>query len=298
MRPVVAVIVALVLFAAIVSEAAPQKYVTTPFGQWPAECVHGVEPGAIVRNEGTSRFRIISAEGEEQLKPACNHFVGSGAPKAPSKELDGWQVWTKEAIGNVTQFLGTWNVPPNPDESAQTLFLFTGMQNIDWVPPNPEPTQAFDIIQPVLQYGYSAAGGYDGWSIASWYVTLGNDVVYSTLKKVKTGDVIFGNMSKTGDDSWYISTVDVTSQIVSDFTIQRSILATQPWIYVTLEVYDVDTCAQYPPTGSSCEFTKLSMEQNFQKREVPFKWQMLSQDTSCGQQIATTDAGDEVIITF
>ena len=42
------------------------------------------------------------------------------------------------------------------------------MQNIDWVPPDNGPKGKFDIIQPVLQYGPSSAGGGKFWSISSW----------------------------------------------------------------------------------------------------------------------------------
>ena len=108
-------------------------------------------------------------------------------------------------------------------------FLFTGMQNINWIPPQPHPGTPFDIIQPVLQvshmhthahthtrthahahankhhatstdarsmvkYGPSAAGGWDYWAIASWYVTLTDDVVYSDIQTVQSGDVIFGTL--------------------------------------------------------------------------------------------------------
>jgi hypothetical protein len=82
---------------------------------------------------------------------------------------------------NVTSLLGQWPVPQEPynfDQQTvyvcahsvkafvhcQTVvreltrvlagvirFLFTGMQNINWIPPQPRPSTAFDIIQPVLQ---------------------------------------------------------------------------------------------------------------------------------------------------
>ena len=52
-------------------------------------------------------------------------------------------------------------------DSTQTLFLFIGAQNIDWIPPASGPKSKFDIIQPVLQYGVSGAGGGEFWSISS-----------------------------------------------------------------------------------------------------------------------------------
>jgi hypothetical protein len=46
----------------------------------------------------------------------------------------------------------------------------------------------------MLQYGPSAAGGWDYWAIASWYVTLTDDVIYSEIQTVQSGDVIFGTL--------------------------------------------------------------------------------------------------------
>jgi hypothetical protein len=42
----------------------------------------------------------------------------------------------------------------------QVLYLFTGLQNVDWIPIVDPTPEAFDIIQPVLQY--PADSGY-GW---------------------------------------------------------------------------------------------------------------------------------------
>jgi hypothetical protein len=50
------------------------------------------------------------------------------------------------------------------------------------------------IIQPVLQWGSSAAGGGPYWAIASWFVG-GAHTVYSELKIVNAGDTILGNMT-------------------------------------------------------------------------------------------------------
>jgi len=61
------------------------------------------------------------------------------------------------------------------------------------------------IIQPVLQWGSSAAGGGQYWAIASWFVG-GAHTVYSDLKQVSSGDTIYGNM-----------TLDATSQKVGRY---------------------------------------------------------------------------------
>lgn len=54
----------------------------------------------------------------------------------------------------------------SPASTPDILYIFTGLQNIDWIPKvDPEPSAAFDIIQPVLQY---PGDGGDYWSVKSW----------------------------------------------------------------------------------------------------------------------------------
>lgn len=59
------------------------------------------------------------------------------------------------------------------------------------------PKSKFDIIQPVLQFGVSGAGGGEFWSISSWYVPEGgwfDSAIYSEPLTVEPGDTIFGNV--------------------------------------------------------------------------------------------------------
>ena len=74
-------------------------------------------------------------------------------------DYDGWLQYT---VSNTTDmakgydgFYGEMSVPDLPKSRPQILYLFPGLQNIDWIPKvDPEPTakNPFDIIQPVLQY--------------------------------------------------------------------------------------------------------------------------------------------------
>lgn len=126
----------------------------TPFGLWPEEvhavrmaepccclilrsvlqCVHGVEHNSHVVNhprhlevqEG-ERTRII-----KRCDPAYVQRRRQEARLAYMNEGDGWQQYVHQDLGkqdgNVTSFLGYWNVPADPSEEAQTLFTFTGLQ--------------------------------------------------------------------------------------------------------------------------------------------------------------------------
>lgn len=84
-------------------------------------------------------------------------------------------------------------------------------------------------------------------------------MVYTTLKSVKAGSTIFGNMTQTGPTTWWINAVDTSTGVSSGTSVTRSLLAAQPWIYVTLEVYDVDDCRQFPAKGSTSVFSELKL---------------------------------------
>jgi hypothetical protein len=80
----------------------------------------------------------------------------------------GWTIyayWNNGTGTTISVFKTTWKVPPDPQTTGkQTIFLFNGIQNYG---------SNFGILQPVLQWGPSAAGGGQYWSAASWYVTSG-----------------------------------------------------------------------------------------------------------------------------
>jgi hypothetical protein len=87
--------------------------------------------------------------------------------------------WNNDTGSSLTSFRATWTVPPAPStDSGQTIFLFNGIQNYG---------SNYGILQPVLQWGPSAAAGGSYWSIASWYVTSGGDAFHTTLVQVDEG---------------------------------------------------------------------------------------------------------------
>jgi len=223
----------------------------TPFGLYPKECIHGVRSGSVLTNE-KDHVVVTHPDFPNEIEriPRCkkhNSYKKKSSNDVGVVNGDGWQQYVKYQTNNITEFLGMWIVPDAPaDFAAGVLFTFTGLQNIDWVPPNADPKGPFDIIQPVLQYGYSEAGGGTFWSMASWYVTLDSDVYYSRLTPISSKVTMFGNMTKIGGDSWFIDSVDTSTNTHSSLTVTESILESQPWAYVTLEVYDIFACNEYP----------------------------------------------------
>jgi len=172
-------------------------------------------------------------------------------------------------------------------------------KNDNWIPlPNEEGEEpGFDIIQPVLQYGATPDGGGASWGLASWYVTLDENVLASPLQTVNPGDNIFGNMTRINETAWFIGGHDTTQDIESNIVVDDPRLYTQPWAYCTLEVYNIADCSNdFPPSSSPIKFTNLELYS--MGKQVTPSWQALNnQADHCGATV-TAPNPSSVTITF
>src|SRR5215831_4155454 len=182
--------------------------VLTPGGFRPKSLVHFIEPGhGLILEKGViSKINLITKELTHFPEPPAHRVpfgaFGPGrapAPPAPSEVPgalpDGWQTYAFWDSGGtpITSFSTTWLVPQPPSTtSGQTIFLFNGIQNTG---------SNFGILQPVLQWGTSAAGGGNYWAVASWYVTSGGQAFHTTLVPVNAGSTLVGVMTQTAVSS-------------------------------------------------------------------------------------------------
>jgi hypothetical protein len=215
------------------AEAAALGVGLTPFGYMPKSCVHGVSNGATILEENNGLTIVHADKTKERIEGNCN------VAPLPS----GWSVYGAWIDSQPLQYFGAaWVVPPLPqDERTQVLFLFNGLQNDG---PLNAPTT---IIQPVLQYGVSEAGGGMYWAIASWFVSSTGHAVYSKLGNVNAGDLLLGNMTNT-NGLWEIVGTDTNNGASATISVRPG--ATQLFAALTLEVYQVTTCLEYP-SGST-----------------------------------------------
>ena len=243
--------------------AEPPQYTQIPFGRSVlSHCLHEVPSGShsFAQSDGTTK--VVQPNGKIITIPKCiskhptfrfNQDDVQGRP-LPA-DYDGWLSYTSLNVtdigltGGFDSFTSTMSVPDIPKEAAQQLFFFPGLQNIDWIPKvDPEPTDSnpFDIIQPVLQYPYGIFGS--SWGLKSWYVTINAGALYTSGVKVKEGDAILCNMTRTGEDSWSISggvTGGKGFQVQSATNADR--LKLQPWAYSAVtECYGCDGCDTFP----------------------------------------------------
>ena len=258
--------------------------VLTPGGLRHASKVHFVPPGHQVRRR-EGRLETVSQAGaviadhgpapvHPRGRPLMPHQVTGpsvAAERAPALG-SGWITyasWSNDTGTPVSRFTTTWTVPPAPaTHNGQTIFLFNGIQNSSM------------IYQPVLQWGPSAAGGGERWSVASWYAD-GQDGTsfYSSLVDVNAGDVITGVMTLTGQSAagfgydcqfTAIAGTDLTIQDVEELT----------WCIETLEAYAVSAASDYPETA----FTAMSgIGIDTGASHPAFTWSITNMVTDTGQ---------------
>lgn len=127
---------------------------------------------------------------------------------------------------------------------------------------DPEP-ESFDIIQPVTQYPATAVST-DGeespefggsWGVRSWYVTLHQGAVYSKVALLDDGDVVFGNMTRTGPQSFFVGSTNKRTGETVTIKANNARLTKQPYAYNTLETYGAPDCNYVPDAPSF--FTNL-----------------------------------------
>lgn len=225
----------------------PAGYVVTPHG-----LVHGSCVGAIAAGERISAAGLlVRANGAREQLAACPFPRLNAHTLEPIVHGDdflpttsGWieaSYWTSPAALGFLRAVFT--VPSLPESTGGTVFFFPGA----------EPGDGSTILQPVLQYGSSAAGGGDSWTAASWFCCPAGWSFYSTPIEVNAGDTLFGTMTAACSDSacdWTITTADLTQGIST--TLQADDV-TSPFTCAyggVLESYAVSECSQYPAAGT------------------------------------------------
>jgi len=282
----------LVPFCLCTTSSADDRLTKTPFGKLPRECVHTVRSGSLIFNEdGYTRVEHPSHPTYRISSCNLNSFLQDR--KRRPQTYDGWLAYTTyhNPVG-FSGFLGYFTVPNEPQNTPEELYIFTGLQNVDWIPiVDPEPP-AFDIIQPVLQY---PGDNGDYWSVKSWYVTLGATVLVSDEIQVSVGDNIFGNMTRVGPHSWYIGGTSMASGLTSSLTVyHKNRLQSQPWAYNTLECYGCDGGCSYEPT-TPVQFTKLWLIDENGRHVVPQWVSHVSPNRLCHEKAIVNSPGSVTI---
>jgi len=274
--------------------------VLTPGGFRPLASVHLVEAGHSISGAGNTLRKlsptgsVVAEFGPLQSRPAGEPLHPNNVFIPRGKRIPGlgsgwitYASWTNNTGHPIMTFQTTWVVPPPPlTQSGQTIFLFNGIQN------------ATMIYQPVLQWGSSAAGGGNYWSVASWYVDgQGGPAFHSQLIPVSPGTSLIGVMTQTGQQGNLFSYDCVFQGIAnSGYAIQSVDQLT--WCIQTLEAYGVQQCSDYP-AASHTAMTAIEIETT--AGEAPLNWAPTTPVSDCNQHtvvVSNASPGGEVDLFF
>lgn len=213
-----------------------------------------------------------------------------------SEYKDGWNtyaVYIASQIENpATFFSAKWIVPSPPKMNDQLLYLFTALMGWDVM----DNGNYFNhILQPVLQWGLSPAGGGNYWAINNWYV---NDqgFFYDSLIVVNSGDILQGVLKET-------SVVNNRFSYSSCFygyptQLQIDSLPQLQQAYLALESYKAERSDEYP-TDEKIKFSDIHLETDIKNPQI--SWNLYKSPNNLGQYtkvVNPSSDGGEIDIYF
>jgi hypothetical protein len=242
-----------------------EDLVLTPGGFRSKAFVHKVEKGQGLYFAGHRALLMdLKTKGLADIPPVAGEAPALGS---------GWityAYWNNGTGNSINNFVTTWTVPQDPrSNDGQTIFLFNGIQNYG---------ANFGILQPVLQWGYSAAGGGAYWSIASWYVTTSGQAFHTDLVQVKPGQSLTGQMILTTSTPNYSYTSSFVGIAGTELPVHN--IAELLWCNETLEAYSVSQCSDYPASDMTA-FSDISITTTSGK--VAPNWTPVNRVSDCGQ---------------
>jgi hypothetical protein len=267
--------------------AMSDKLVLTPGGFRPSSFVKSVEPdhGITVLDTGVfAKLNLATNTVTEIVSPpAALHaqFAAHGPGGAPAAALapppaafpNGWQTyaWWDSADQSITYFSTEWSVPSAPSTSSgQTIFLFNGIQNTG---------TGYGILQPVLQWGSSGAGGGAYWTVASWYVASSGQAFHTNLIRVDPGTKLQGVMTQTSV-AGALYNYSCTFQGIANTTLPVTNIAPLHWANETLECYGLTKCSDMPAAAGTA---MDAIEIRLGAAHPTLQWTPVDAVTNCGQ---------------
>jgi len=227
--------------------------------------------GAKEVEDGTEFFR----DGDTLTirEPSGKVTVTQVGPSSHNKRDSGWisSVWT---FSNYTYYSAVWKVPPTPAVSTNNILFFF----------NSFESNAYnDILQPVLQLN----NGVAGWTLASWY-GAGSDYYHSTPAPVSPGESITGVIQQI-NGAWDILGY-VNGVLKAQITVSFSTVSAQGNAEFAMEVYNIDTCTQYP-SSNRLDIGNIVLKHANQQVTPSFSKSINSNSCNAGADYTTTTAG-------
>ena len=281
------------------------EMVLTPVGLMEKSKVHFIGDGFQLNVENGRLQKIEAATGKMiedfgEVKfdaklslnnPDASRFSDDRFPAAAS----GWiayAYWSNPNTNNpITNFTTNWVVPSAPtSQGSQTIFLFNGMQD--------GTTSTSYIVQPVLQWGPSAAGGGKYWAITNWYVSS-SQAFFGTLVNVSAGASLQGVMKETAHSGSMYSYNSSFTGYSSASALQVNNVPEAFWAAETLESYGVtNTNTQYPP---NVDVAMKSIQISQGSANASIKWTIAQATRNAAQKavvVSNSSPNGEVDIYF
>jgi hypothetical protein len=179
-----------------------------------------------------------------------------------------WKAWTEATVhadDEILALAGQWKVPDEPNSIGLSilLYLWNGV----------EPGDNSAVLQPVLQWGTSPAGGGDYWALGLWYVSNSQGAYHTPLQRVVPGDIIVGSLTRVnGSTTWRVAgsvngkeTMAFSRDVSSD---------SGPYVYAcnTLESI-INVCSEYPRDVFVVQNISWSTQNGASLRWVPMTQQ-------------------------
>jgi len=266
------VLLVLLCFSADAKSKLPKDYVRVPGGKlFHKSCVHHVPSGATAREDQNKNTIVTLASGKTIKHPRCPYpVINPGPLHGPA-----WKAWTEyNNTAPVTKFTTVWGVPPAPPSyTGQILYYWNGI----------EPSQNTAVLQPVLQYGSTPAGGGTYWALASWYVSDAT-AQFSDLVPC-TSTTVVGDMTvDSASGAWQVVGVCGSQKASLTYTPPES---DYTWAYpCVLEAYDVEDCTNEYPTSNQLGFTNIKMFVGGQ--QVSPTWIPRTKNNMCNERAVVT----------
>lgn len=185
---------------------------------------------------------------------------------------DGWITYADTYFNKpIVQFSAHWIVPLPPERRAeQLLYIFNGLQGSDSV--------VSHILQPVLQWGVSPAGGGKYWSVCNWYVTS-KEFFHDSLIIVRPGNKLDGLIKQISSENNLFSYLSSFKGFQTSLQVNN--LPQLDNACVALEAYNVADCKEYP-ADNKVKVTNIQIitEDNYPS---PLLWTINNSVSDCGQ---------------
>ena len=273
--------------AAATAAAVPEGYLRVPGGLAHASCVHGHAHGATLDAASLPLcahpfLRSVGTEAAAAAASAGGKNATHGAA---------WKAWAQFAAGgssSVSTLVSSWAVPEKPAsvQGGVTLFWWNGV----------EPADTSAVLQPVIQWGSSAAGGGDYWAYSSWYVSSAHGSHFSPLVKIQSGDVVTGYNLVDKAGAWAI-TCAAPGRANSTLNF-KPVAGAWATAFHVLEAYGVtNNCDAYPKAGV-VNFTNVVLAFDNKRPVSPIKWVPMTQTAGCNEHAEANADGSEVAILF